>query len=92
MFALRQGLICSFQELRSLTTYYILDHFVRLWSLKTVCEDAAFQNEDVHNELFAGKRHDGAVMCVRWSSKTGTLLASASDDGSMIIWQLEKYV
>ncbi|KNE68486.1 hypothetical protein AMAG_19730 [Allomyces macrogynus ATCC 38327] len=63
------------------------DNFVRLWSLGAVCDSGAPHEQVQPKELFAGKRHDGAVMCVRWASATGSLLASAADDGAIIIWQ-----
>ncbi|KAJ3351406.1 HIR complex subunit [Allomyces javanicus] len=65
------------------------DNFVRLWSLGAVCDSGAPHEQVQPKELFAGKRHDGAVMCVRWASATGSLLASAADDGAIIIWQYE---
>ncbi|KAL7751856.1 HIR complex subunit [Sorochytrium milnesiophthora] len=66
------------------------DHYVRLWSFAAIVNDAAYQDESVPKELYAGKRHDGAIMCVRWCNKNGRLLASAADDGTMVIWQMDK--
>ncbi|KAI9168561.1 HIR complex subunit [Blastocladiella emersonii ATCC 22665] len=66
------------------------DHFVRMWSLHAIVDHAACVSPATPKELFAGKRHDGGVMCVRWASKTGFFLASGAEDGSLVVWQLEK--
>jgi WD40 repeat protein len=55
-----------------------------VWRLESLFGESL----DERTKLLASMtRHNGSVLCVRWSA-TG-LLASASDDTIILIWQLD---
>ncbi len=63
-----------------------MDSVIRVWRLASVFADG--MEEGGKSKLLASMtRHDGSVLCVRWSSNG--LLASASDDTIILIWQLD---
>lgn len=59
------------------------DTHVLIWMLN-LCENGAVKQEVISDLT----RHQRAVNCVRWSPN-GQYLASADDDGNILIWQLK---
>lgn len=59
-----------------------LDGSVRIWSLPTDTNTTTSQP----SLLATMRRHEGAVLCVRWSP-CGSFLASAADDCVIFIWR-----
>ena len=62
-----------------------MDGVIRIWRVSAFFE--SIEERTGGNLLASMSRHNGSVLCVRWSS-TG-LLASSSDDTIILIWQLD---
>ncbi|KAG9243284.1 WD40-repeat-containing domain protein [Calycina marina] len=59
------------------------DNNVRLWKLESEGDDRSI------NYLATLSKHSQAVNCVRWAPR-GDVLASAGDDGNIILWALDE--
>ncbi|KAI9323328.1 WD40-repeat-containing domain protein [Dichotomocladium elegans] len=67
-----------------------LDAAIRIWNTKPILDEAAENDPQCHKLLCTLTRHNGAVLCVRWSNTEGRYLASSSDnDNVIIIWEME---
>lgn len=62
-----------------------MDSVIRIWRVSGFFESV--ENQKSGHLLASMSRHNGSVLCVRWSSKG--LLASSSDDTIILIWQLD---
>ncbi|EJT99410.1 WD40 repeat-like protein [Dacryopinax primogenitus] len=61
-----------------------LDSKVRIWSTAAILDE----HNTMPKSLCTLTMHVGPVLCVRWSH-SGRLLASGSDDGLVMIWDLD---
>lgn len=62
-----------------------MDGVIRIWRVSGLFE--SLEEQKGKNLLASMSRHNGSVLCVRWSSKG--MLASSSDDTIILIWQLD---
>ncbi|KAI8644133.1 WD40-repeat-containing domain protein [Parasitella parasitica] len=68
-----------------------LDGTVKIWNTKPILEKDAQKDPNCHKLLCTMTMHNGAVLCVRWSSGDGRYLASSSDnDNVIIIWERDR--
>lgn len=64
-----------------------LDSKLRIWSTAPILDEAAARDEATNPRLLCtGTAHNGAVMCVRFSS-TGNRIASGADDRILAVWE-----
>lgn len=63
-----------------------MDGTIRVWRLECLF-DSAMMSGNSGKLLASMNRHNGSVLCVRWSSQGQ--LASSSDDTIILIWQLD---
>ncbi|KAJ1548116.1 HIR complex subunit, partial [Cladochytrium tenue] len=66
------------------------DGRIRLWNSLPILDPDAEMDESVPRLLSILAIHTGAVLCVRWSSIDGRLLASGSDDSKIVIWDKDR--
>ena len=66
-----------------------MDGVIRIWRVAGLFERLEVKGGGGGNLLASMSRHNGSVLCVRWSTKG--LLASSSDDTIILIWQLDSY-
>ena len=62
-----------------------MDGVIRIWRVGGLFE--RLEEQKSGNLLASMSRHNGSVLCVRWSCQG--LLASSSDDTIILIWQLD---
>lgn len=62
-----------------------MDSVIRIWRVSGFFESV--EDQKGGNLLASMSRHNGSVLCVRWSSLG--LLASSSDDTIILIWQID---
>lgn len=62
-----------------------MDGVIRIWRVSGLFE--SLEEQKATNLLASMSRHNGSVLCVRWSAKG--MLASSSDDTIILIWQLD---
>ncbi|KAI9599602.1 WD40-repeat-containing domain protein [Syncephalis fuscata] len=65
-----------------------LDTKVKIWSTEVILKHSRVP-EPPGALLCTLALHDGAVLCVKWSSKNGQYLATGSDDKIIVIWMLD---
>ncbi|KAI8053058.1 WD40-repeat-containing domain protein [Syncephalis plumigaleata] len=65
-----------------------LDTKVKIWNTKVILKHSS-TSEPEGALLCTLALHDGAVLCVKWSNRTGEYLATGSDDKIIVIWMLD---
>ncbi|CAG8543595.1 1250_t:CDS:10 [Acaulospora morrowiae] len=67
-----------------------LDNKIKLWSTKSIMNTTNPDDSTLPRLLCTLGQHNGSVLCVRWSNKTGQYLASGSDDQLVLIWEWDR--
>ncbi|EPZ32266.1 hypothetical protein O9G_003410 [Rozella allomycis CSF55] len=62
------------------------DCLIKIWRFNALEE---LEDDSEQKCLATLNRHQGTVLCVRWSPKDGRYLASCSDDRVILIWKYE---
>lgn len=62
-----------------------MDGVIKIWRVSGLFE--SIEERKSAYLLSSMSRHNGSVLCIRWSSKG--MLASSSDDTIILIWQLD---
>lgn len=62
-----------------------MDGVIKIWRVSGLFE--SIEEQQSNKLLSSMSRHNGSVLCVRWS--INNLLASSSDDTIVLIWKLD---
>ncbi|KAK3845554.1 MAG: WD40-repeat-containing domain protein [Linnemannia gamsii] len=66
------------------------DGKVKIWNMKTLADPNIDVTTEPSKHLCTMSVHNGAVLCVKWSSEDGKYLATGSDDMIVMVWQLDR--
>ncbi|KAG0272841.1 HIR complex subunit [Linnemannia exigua] len=66
------------------------DGKVKIWNMETLANPNIDITTEPSKHLCTMSVHNGAVLCVKWSSEDGKYLATGSDDMIVMIWQLDR--